>query len=99
MLGLLILDFAFNFTIAVSASMNSTFYDEYFKLYLDNTEPYLNGSLGSFLKDYVSTLKDLVNYTIAEAVITWVVILPLISLTLIALVDHNLKDIEEVAPT
>lgn len=56
MLGLLIIEFAFNFSIAVSASMNSTFYNQYFKVYLDNSEIYLNGSLGSFLKDYVSTL-------------------------------------------
>jgi hypothetical protein len=67
-------------------------------VYLDNTEPYLNGSLGSFLRDYVSVLKDLVNYTIAEAVVTWVVILPLITLTLIALLDHHLKEIEEIVP-
>lgn len=67
-------------------------------MYLDNTEPYLNGSLGSFLRDYVSVLKDLVNYTIAEAVVTWVVILPLITLTLIALLDHHLKEIEEIVP-
>lgn len=56
MLGLLILDFAFNFYIAVSASMDSTFYNQYFKVYLDNSDLYLNGSMGSFLKDYVSTL-------------------------------------------
>lgn len=54
--------------------------------------------MGSFLKDYVSVLKDLVNYTIAEAVITWVVILSLTTLTLIALLDHNLKDSEEIVP-
>lgn len=58
----------------------------------------MNGSLGSFLRDYVSVLKDLVNYTIAEAVVTWVVILPLITLTLIALLDHHLKEIEEIVP-
>lgn len=92
MLGLLIFNFAFNFTIAVSASMNITFYNQFFKQYLDNIDQYLNGSMGSFLKDYVSVLKDFVNYSIAEAVITWIVTLPLIILTVIALLDHSLKD-------
>lgn len=94
MLGLLIFNFAFNFTIAVSASMNVTFYNQFFKQYLDNIDQYLNGSMGSFLKDYASVLKDFVNYSIAEAVITWIVTLPLIILTVIALLDHSLKEEE-----
>lgn len=96
MLGLLIFNFAFNFVIAVSASMNITFYFKFFKTYLDDIERYLNGSMGDFWKDYATTLRNFIYYSVAEAVITWIVSLPLIIITVIALLDNSLKDTDEV---
>jgi hypothetical protein len=98
MLGLLIFNFAFNFVIAVSASMSITYYFQFFKQYFDNMDKYLNGLYGNFFKDYVLILRDFMNYSVAEAVITWIISLPLIILTFIALLDHSLKDSGEIEP-
>jgi hypothetical protein len=58
----------------------------------------LGGYFGDFFKDYVKFLLDFIRYSIAEAVITWIISLPLIILTIIALLDHSLKEFDKQAP-
>lgn len=88
MLTLLLFNFAFNFAIGVYTSMMSTYYFSIFKEYLNmvNTT-YLQGVFA----DYIKALNTFMYYSVAEAVITFVIGIPLIIVTVIALLDHSLK--------
>lgn len=44
------------------------------------------------MRDYIQRLKVFLRYTEAEAVITFVLGLPLMAITIIALLDHYLKE-------
>jgi hypothetical protein len=98
-LALLFLSFAFNFTIATSTSMNSTFYNQFWKKYLDSIEAYMSGFMGSFVRDFVKALRQFMNFTTAEAVLTFVLTLPLIAVTVVALLDQSLKEEVDNVPT
>jgi hypothetical protein len=91
-LALLFLSFAFNFAIATSTSMNSTFYNQFWKKYLDSIEAYMSGFMGSFLRDFVKALRQFMNFTTAETVLTFVLALPLMAVTVAALLDQSLKE-------
>lgn len=94
LLTLLLFNFAFNFTIAVFASMSITYYNQLFKDFLDNINAYLNG----YLRDYVVLLRNFINYSIAQAVITWIITIPLIIITVIAFLDYSLKEENDQNP-
>ena len=86
-LGLIISEFAMNFTMAVLASMTATFNKTYYSDLYDNSDFYKN----TYLNDYVQYMLGYYRFTIAQAVLTFVLGLPLIALTMVALLDYSLK--------
>lgn len=84
---LLIVSFASDYAIGVGSTMDATYYFQFYKPYFDEMDAYLNGPL----RNFVITLKQLVNYTIVEGIVTFTVIEPLIALTIVAFLFAIIK--------
>jgi hypothetical protein len=84
---LLIFNFAFNFVIAVNASMTATYCNELYKDQIDQ----LNRYSGGYLDDYIRWLVATVRYVTAEAVLTFVISIPLLAIIIIAFVENTFR--------
>lgn len=84
---ILAVEFAFSFYIAVYASMMCTFYNSSWDDYLKATSDFIEKLGDSSLKSVYTTIIDFYNFSIAEAILTWIIALPSISILLISLVD------------
>ena len=88
---LCVFNFAFNFVIAVSSSMTATYWNQLFKKQLEQ----INSLSEGVLDDWVISLVRMVRYVIAEAVLTFVLTLPLIILMIVGLVENSFKSDNE----
>jgi len=78
-------DFGFNTAIAVSASLDATFYAQNFKYSME-----ADSNLPQLIKDYNSSVTTYYGYTVAEAVLTFVIALPLIAINFISFISPHL---------
>lgn len=91
MLGLLNASLMLNFAIAVICSMNVGYYFQLFKKYFDNLDMYQN----TYLAGYVIKMKTFTNYRLAETIITFTVILPLIAITIVSFLYYYMRDAQK----
>lgn len=85
---LLVLNFGCNFMIAASSAINWSYYSQLYKPFLD----VFDYNIDVYLKGLIFPIRDLYLYTKIEAVITTTVILPLIFITIVALLNNSLKE-------
>ena len=68
--------------IAVSSAMSATYYNELFKDQIEQINKIVDG----YFDEWIVAIVNVVKYITAEAVISFILGLPLIALTMIALV-------------
>ena len=88
--GLLMLNFAFEFAAAVYSSLMVQYYSYLFEPVLIMTSDSINSStlLTQPMKDYYLAILAHYNFSMAEAIITWVVAIPCITVTGLGLVSE-----------
>lgn len=79
--GLILFNFAFNFVVATQSSMTATYYNILFKDFFQM----INSLTSGLFSDWIINIVVMVKYVQAEAVLTFLVSLPLIGLTAVAL--------------
>ena len=89
---LLVFEFAFDFFIAVYTSMMSSYFNSAFKTYLDYSLEYLDSIRDETLRSFVRSTRDFVRYSTAEAVITWIISIPAVSIIILGLTDQLLNE-------
>jgi hypothetical protein len=89
---LLVFDFGLNFFIAVSNSTLATYYSSAFKTYLSYSLDFLESIQDPNLKSFAKSVRDFVKLSIAEAIITFVIAIPSISMIILGLTDQLLNE-------
>lgn len=87
---ILMFEFAFNFYIAVGSSMGITLWNSVLKDQIKTATDYLNSTNDDpyGLRSQYVHLLNFIRLSTAEAIITWIIILPSIGAILLSLADQ-----------
>ncbi len=89
---LLVFEFAFDFFIAVYTSMMSSYYTSAFKTYLDYSLDVIDSIRDENARSFARSTRDFVKFCTAEAVITWIISIPAVSIIILGLTDQLLNE-------
>lgn len=92
-LVLLIIEFGFNFFIAVEMSMFTNYWNVAYKTSIDQAKQIMeNDSYGDVYKTPARALLNWIRFSAAEAVITWIITLPCISVIMVSFFSQILTE-------